>query len=290
MKVIIISISLLFLLSCNTGQVDKEKSPPKEKQLNITILLDLSDRIDTIKHPDNPHHYLRDIEVINHFTEYFKADMQKKGAFNAKGKLKVMFSPQPNDQAINDIAGQLKIDLSKARDNKDKKEIFDNVSSNFKANLLKIYESAMRSKSYPGSDIWRFFKNDVKDYCIDADTNYRNILVVMTDGYVYHKNSTERKGNRTASLSSSKGFRTENWQDKFEKDDYGYISKRNDLNNLEVLALEINPDTQYKYDEDVIKTYLNKWFSEMNIKRFKLYNSDLPEYTKSRIDDFLNES
>lgn len=287
MKTITISLSLLFLLSCSTNPVDDIKSLPKEKQLNITILLDLSDRIDTIKHPGNPHHYLRDIEVINHFTEYFKTDMEKKGAFNANGKLKVMFSPQPSDNAINDIARALKIDLSKARDNKDKKRIFDNVSTSFKDNLMKIYQSAMASKSYPGSDIWRFFKNDVKDYCIDADTNYRNILVVMTDGYVYHQNSTERKNNRTASLSSTKGFRTENWQDKFEKGDYGYISKRSDLNNLEVLALEINPDKQFKYDEDVIRAYLRKWFEEMNIKRFKLYNSDLPEYTESRIDEFL---
>jgi len=37
------------------------------------------------------------------------------------------------------------------------------------------------------------------------------------------------------------------------------------------------------------KEYLSKWLTEMNVNSFKLYNTDLPEYTKSKIDNFINQ-
>lgn len=298
----LLTFSLLFF-SC----ADKKKNESKEqnsdrkavtniksdKQLNITILLDLSDRIEPTKYPSKPEHYERDIAIVNYFTEIFKKDMEKKGAFMANGKLKVIFSPRPNDEEINKIASELSIDLSKAKNTKEKKQIFDNVSSTFRKNLERIYTKTIESKNYPGSDIWRFFKNDVVDYAISEDKNYRNILVILTDGYLYHKDSKDKEGNRSMSLLpkdiANNGFRSSNWKDKFEKDDYGYISTRNDLNNLDVLVLEISPSPQNKDDEDVIKAYLKKWFNEMNVNKFELYNSDLPQYTKTRIDKFINE-
>ncbi len=61
------------------------------------------------------------------------------------------------------------------------------------------------------------------------------------------------------------------------------------MSNLDVLVLEVNPSEKFKNDEDVIKEYLNKWFTEMNVNSYKLYNSDLPQYTKSKIDKFINQ-
>ena len=301
-KLIILSVFAVGLFSCkndvknekNTPQTEEKSNKKKiEKQLNITILLDLSDRIEPTKYPSSPEHFERDIEVVNYFTELFKKDMTKKGAFMAKGKMKVIFSPRPNDSEINSIASQLSIDLSKTKNTKEKKIIFDNVSLNFKENLTKIYSKTIETKNYPGSDIWRFFKNDVVDYCIEENKDYRNILVLITDGYLYHKNSIDKTKNRTASLLpkniASSGLRNVNWKEKFDNQDYGFITSRTDLNNLDVLVLEINPSEKYKNDEDVIKEYLSKWFTEMNVNSFKLYNSDLPQYTKSKIDKFINK-
>lgn len=296
---IIISIFTLVFCSCKNDSkpnVEKEQTTKsvskKEKQLNITILLDLSDRIEPTKYPSSPEHFERDIEVVNYFTELFKKDMEKKGAFMAKGKMKVIFSPRPNDSEINNIATQLSIDLSKTQNTKEKKKIFDNMSINFKENLSKIYSKTIETKKYPGSDIWRFFKNDVVDYCIDENKDYRNILVLITDGYLYHVNSTDKDKNRSAYLLpknvKSNGLRNSNWKEKFKNEDYGYISSRNDLNDLDILVLEVNPSEKFKNDEDVIKAYLSKWFIEMNVNSFKIYNSDLPQYTKSRIDKFIN--
>ncbi len=272
-----------------TNEVAKVES---KKQLNITILLDLSDRIEPTKYPSSPEHFERDIEIVNYFTEIFKKDMQQKGAYNANGKMKVIFSPRPEDTEINQIASELSVDLSKAKNPKEKKQIFENVSLNFKKNLERIYSKTIETKKYPGSDVWRFFKNDVIDYAVSENDKYRNILVILTDGYLFHEASKDKKGNRSMSLLGDdvkrNGFRSNNWKDKFEKGDYGYISTRDDLENLDVLVLEINPSSKDKNDEDVIKAYLKKWFDEMNVSEFELYNSDLPQYTKTRIDKFIN--
>ena len=92
-KLIILSVFAVGLFSCkndvknekNTPQTEEKSNKKKiEKQLNITILLDLSDRIEPTKYPSSPEHFERDIEVVNYFTELFKKDMTKKGAFMAK--------------------------------------------------------------------------------------------------------------------------------------------------------------------------------------------------------------
>lgn len=300
-RLLILSTCIICFFGCknntaketNTTQAVKTSTKNKiEKQLNITILLDLSDRIEPSKYPNSPEHFERDIEVVNYFTEIFKKDIKKRGTFSAKGKIKVIFSPKPNDNEINTIASNLSIDLSKIN-NGEKKKIYANISEIFKENLSKIYSKTIETKKYPGSDIWRFFKNDVVDYCIDSNEKYRNILVLITDGYLFHKNSIDKNKNRTASLLpkniSSNGLRNSNWKEKFKRNDFGYITTRTDLNNLDVLVLEINPSEKFKNDEDVIKEYLSKWFSEMNVNSFKLYNSDLPQYTKLKIDKFINQ-
>lgn len=179
---------------------------------------------------------------------------------------------------------------------KGKKKVYDSISEKFKRNLEKIYNQVINKKVYFGSDIWRFFKNDVIDYCIEqnkGEDKYRNILVLITDGYIYHANSRDMKKNRstyiTPSFFKKTKLRSNNWKKKMETGDYGFITIRDDLQNLEILVLEINPDPFYIKDEDIIRAYLRKWFREMNVKKFALYNTDLPQYTKGRVDNFLTK-
>ncbi len=265
------------------------------KQLNISILLDLSDRISPVVHPAKPEHFERDIAIIKNIADYFRSDMEGRGAFLSKGRIKVFFSPSPEDEEINNLAKKLDVDLS-GINNKQKKNIYDHISTDFEEATSKIYQLAIKQNApdkFKGSDIWRFFKNDVSDYCINKDTNYRNILVLMTDGYIYHPDSKDKSGNRTAYLTSSllqkEGLRKNpDWLSKFNSGDYGFLTKRKDLDRLEVLVLEVTPSENYKNDEDMIKKYLSKWFDEMHIKRYSIFNSDLPENTKERVVDFLS--
>jgi hypothetical protein len=298
MKQLLFLFLALFFFGCasednkSAGGNNNADASKSKKQLNISILLDLSDRISPKEHPSIPEHFQRDTAIIKLFAEYFKRDMAQRGTYMAKGKIKVFFSPQPPDPNINILASKLNIDLSKM-DNKHKKEIYDTITKTFPSNAYKIYSTTISNNKWIGSDIWRFFKNDVKDYCIEKDTNYRNILVLFTDGYIYHQNSMDNIGNRYAyilpQLFTKYNLRNNPpWESIIEKNDFGLITKRNDLQNLEVLVLEVTPSESNINDEDIIKKIIYKWFNEMGIKRSVIYSSDLPEYTKQRIFDFLN--
>lgn len=297
-KYIFFCIVIAGITSCN----DSDKKAPENqanaseskfgKQLKISVLWDLSDRINPKIHTDLPTNADRDIAIIKYFADYLKADMDKKGAFMAKGKLKVFFSPNPTDQNINSLVSRLDIDLSN-KDVKLKKEVYDNISNSFEQSAKQITDMTIKTSKWVGSDIYRFFKNDVVDYCVSKDTSYRNILVILTDGYIYHPQSKGRAGNKSeyilSDLLSSLGLRNnQNFKSVFQSKNCGLISTRKDLNNLEILVLEVNSEANYKNDEDIIKFYLQNWFTEMNAKRFEIYNTDLPENTKKRIGDFLN--
>jgi hypothetical protein len=290
---------LLFLVGCggkgkegqnadNTG-TNEVAAKPQDKQLNISIYLDLSDRISPQKHPQQIEN---DLELVKTVTEYFRKNMEKLGAYKAKGKIKIFFSPPPSVPAINDIAKSLKIDCSQM-DNQGRKQVYDTLTKLFVDNLSDIYRQTVATSVWEGCDIWRFFKDDVKDFCIDKDPNYRNILIIFTDGYVYHKNSVFYNGNRYSYIlekNVAKYRSSKNLPEQLEKDNFGLIAERNDLNNLEILVLEVSAEnSSFKIDEDIIANVLKKWFKEMNVAHFEVYRSDLPSNTQPRIENFLNQ-
>jgi hypothetical protein len=284
----------LILLGCqseNSGSRNDDTG--KKPQLNITILLDLSDRISPSVHPVIPEHSERDLDIIRTFAEYMTEDMKERGTFSANGTIKVIFSPYPKDPEINILAQKLNVDLQKM-DNKQKKYVYDNIVKTFPENAQKIYNTTIEDGNWIGSDIWRFFKNDVKDYCVSSDPNYRNILVILTDGYIYHPNSKDQLENKYAYILSNLFTKynlrnNQNWEQEIDQKSFGLIASRSDLQDLEVLVLEVSPSADHKNDEDIIKKVLSNWFSEMNVKRFEIYNTDLPEYTKTRILRFLKD-
>lgn len=292
------AISML-LFSCGNNQ-QKENSKNNisvesddSKQLNITFLLDLSDRIEPSKYPNTPEHWQRDIAVIDEFVEIFKKEMNKNGNLNMKGKMRVLFSPAPKDESINEIAKALDVNTADMKP-AEKKEVYKTIVENYQNGLKQIYDKTISTKNYIGSDIWKFFKNDVKDLAIDSDKNkYRNILVILTDGYVYHENSKIKEGNRLSYIlsktSKEMGLDGADWKSKMKEIDFGLIAPTKDLENLEVLVLEVNPSKySSKYEEDIQKEVLSKWLTEMGVKKFEIYKTDIPQTTKKRIENFMN--
>ena len=128
--------------------------------------------------------------------------------------------------------------------------------------------------------------------CVSEDTNYRNILVIITDGYIYHSQSVNRVENRTSYLTKkylrTEGFRNNaKWDDKFIEGDYGLLDVNQEFETLEVLVLEVNSSISHKNDEYVIKSYLTKWFDNAKVNGYEIYNTDLPENTRIRVSNFF---
>jgi hypothetical protein len=255
--------------------------------LNISILLDLSDRINPAKYPSpSMEFYQRDIGYLKSIAENFETHIMNKRLIKIDDKIRVFIDPEPFDKTLNQKLEALKISFDKSTVSKEailatcKK--YDSIST-------LIYEAAIKDDHYVGSDTWGFFKNKVDDYCVE--NGYRNILVVLTDGYIYHKDVIIREGNRTTYLTpqdnKSFGFNKSGWKEKFDQQDYGFVTANENLSNLEVLVLGVNPDDKNPYEEDVIRAYWSKWLVEMKVKKFEIKQADLPSNMEKVIRDFI---
>jgi len=287
------SVIVLFVsaFSCKQESEKKEKEifiqNPVAENYNISILLDLSDRISPEKNP-NPtmEYYQRDLGYIKSVSEAFTKHLKSKRIRQINDKMQLFFNPEPKDPEINSISQKLRIAIDK---NNASKDLLNSINSNYASQTSKIYESAIKDNNFTGSDIWSFFDTKVKDQCIENGD--RNILVILTDGYMFYDSTIMTEGNRTTyitpKLIKKNGMNTKDWEKKFQDQDFGFIKAGEDLSNLEVLILGINPSRNNPYEEKVIKAYWTKWFAEMKIKHFEIKNADLPSNMEKIIKDFI---
>ena len=56
----------------------------------------------------------------------------------------------------------------------------------------------------------------------------------------------------------------------------GFVKANENLSNLEVIVLGINPEKGNPFEEGVIKEYWENWFKEMKSKNYQLKSADLP--------------
>ncbi|MBN4085041.1 hypothetical protein JYT89_01720 [Flavobacteriaceae bacterium AH-315-B10] len=294
---ILICFFLIPLIYCANDSDKKSKQSSKTtltkgkskfvKNLNISFLLDLSDRINPKKYPnESMEYYLRDVAYIKSVSETFDSHLRKKKVRQMNDRIQVFFDPEPQNQNINNISNDLRYSVS--RDNASL-ELLDEIKSVYSTKPIEIYELAIKDNNYVGSNTWRFFKSKVKDFCIEE--GYRNILIILTDGYIYHKDAKIKEGNLTSYLTPQdiRNFKlnTSNWNDKITNDNFGFIPKTDSLQKLEILVLGINPDKKNPYEEDVIIKYWSDWFNKMNVKRYEIKITDLPSNMDKLIKDFI---
>jgi hypothetical protein len=294
---------LIALLSCCSSEPKNEKNPipdknqiiskssSNSKNLNISILLDLSDRIDTIKYP-NPsmQFYKRDVGYLKSIAEAFSNNISNKKSRHLNDKIQIYFDPEPLNPEINSLSKDMKYHIT--RDN-GTLDYINEVSPSYYNKSLKIYNQALNDAHYVGSDTWGFFKNKVQDYCIED--NYRNILVIITDGYIYHKDNRLSENNLysyiTPQTIRAKGLNDSNWRQIIESKKIGFIPINQDLSNLEVLVLGVNPSKVNKYDYDVLKKYWSDWLLKMGVANdnFAFKTADLPSNMDKIIKAFISK-
>jgi hypothetical protein len=297
MKTIFSAFLLLsiFIFSCSTGnkQSKNDDSAKSSKQLvsnqnlNISIFLDVSDRISPSHHPNaTMEYYKRDLGYINSVTKAFQNHMLNKKIILMDDKIQLFIDPPPANHEINEIIKSLKIHIDK---NNVTKELIENLNSEYTQKCEKMYELAINDNNFVGSDIWGFFKNKINDYCISP--SHRNILVIMTDGYAYHKNNVITQGNKSSYLTTKRidqlGLTNSNWESVFQNNNCGFIVKNSNLDNIEVLVLGINPYKNNPYEEDVIRAFWEKWLGDMAVTKYSIKSADLPSNLDNVIQNFI---
>ncbi|WP_292011041.1 hypothetical protein [Chryseobacterium sp.] len=279
MRKLLYLLLIISLASCCKVKAESEEENKQDssisKNLNVSILIDLSDRIDTIKHPNGTMPYFqRDIEYIKAINKGFTDHIQAKKMIQLDDQMQIFFNPEPSSPQMNNLIKQLRISFKR----NDFKDSIDTIKKRYAAFSSEIYQSAIRDGNYVGSDIWGFFSNKVKDYCIKD--HHRNILFILTDGYMYHDNSKFSQGTETSYLTSnlinSLGLTTSNYKSKIEKEKLGFIKANDDLKNLEVIVLGINPEKGNPFEEGVIRKYWEDWLKGMDVKSYQVKSADLP--------------
>ena len=300
-RILIFSLLLTLLVgitSCgsntNSGsEGSKSNSSNTElskQQLNIVVLLDLSDRILKEKNPSNVE---RDVEIVKTLTSIFKKEMESKGAYMAKGKMQVVFSPAPSNHTIANLAKQLDVDLSAMSDVKEKKFVYDSIETRFSDAMTQIYTLAQNKEDWPGCDIWRFFKDDIETYVKDG---YRNVVVVITDGYIYYEKTKYQSDHKYTYLLpqnlNSEGLRKDIMKipETISKNKFGLIPTGKKYPDVEVMFLELSPSDDFPSDYDVMDIVLQDWCNEMDIKKVKVRKTDMPVNTAKVIDAFFGST
>ena len=279
------SLNLLLLLFITAAFAKEGKAQSAQQNLNISFLLDLSDRIDPKK---NPGIYQRDLQYIKSVQKAFTNHVKGKKMLLLKDQMQVFFNPLPNIPNIDQLSNQLKVSFSPQTSKKD----FLNIEKVYTDNPAKIYQSAIKDRNYVGSDIWRFFKNNVREYCIKPQ--HRNILVILTDGYMYYKDSKIEEAGKSSYITPQflnlKKLTTASYQSIMKQKNLGFIAFPYNLKDLEIVVLGINPSAKNPYEEDVIKQYWADWFKTMKVKKFELRITDLPSSLETVINNFIQGS
>lgn len=257
----------------------------KINNLNISVFLDLSDRI------TQPKTIQKDLEYLKSISAAFLNHIKTKKLILLQDKIQIYFNPEPTNDTINNIAKKLHVEFTK--DSPKSKIALTEELYAYQPSLL--YELAQADsknpKDYPGSDIWRFFKDNVEDYTI-SDC-HRNILIILTDGYMYHENSQMHQENLTSFLTPGSLTRLHlnnaNWRATIKDKQLGFIKANEGLENLEVLVIGIQSlNPQNPYSIDIIRAYWSQWFTDMGIQKFKIQNADLASSVDKVIADFIN--
>ena len=279
LSVVAVAMVAMAFVSCGKDAETKTNAAGKgtitsahvDKPLNISIYLDLSDRLVRDMTPSQKD---RDIEIVNYITEYIKSHSEAQKIISSKDRIKVFFYPTPADPKIALLSSDLEMDLSKAQP-ADKKKMLKEFQKNFNTSLTQIYDATLQAKDWPGSDIWGFFRKQVDTYCVREDS--RNIIVILTDGYIFHAQNKVKVGNNYSYITPAT----------LKNPNSGLIAERDGLDNIEVLMLEVNPiDPKH---QDQMERILQKWFSDMGVQKFYVGETDLPSNTKLIIDKFLKE-
>ncbi len=271
-KNFIFLILVCVLVSCGSRETSQEVT---QLPLNISVFIDLSDRL--VREME-PNQMSRDTAIIGYLADYFKSVTLGPQILSSKNNIKVFFYPTPQNSDIVTLAQGLCVDLSTLQGSDRKKAILS-MKRNFQNNLTQIYSKAIddgNNHKWPGCDIWDFFSSKKVDVqCIRKD--YRNILIILTDGYLY-EGSNKMQDNHAYSYVLPQTLKDP---------ESSLIVKRQGLDDLEVRILEVNPYN--KQEGYKLVPVLENWLKGMGVQKITVSETDLPTNTQTIIKSFLED-
>lgn len=265
-------VSLLAVGSCGSPSLQKDKGDtcydPANPQYNITVFLDLSDRIDTTWGYGRQWQY--DTAAVMEVVERFLADAQSRTTYCAEGMIR--FRVQPPNPTTNACYSSTEVDFSKYQVS-ERMGVWKNMKETWRSCISSTYNSALtegRKDKWPGSDFWGF----MRDESALEQPKHRNILIVLTDGEPYDEgNSSQKQGLETANMTAVNvglyaKYSEEASLDALRKAGVSILNPRKGkpaLSDLEVVVLGIRPTAKNTQIFPMLKYLWTDWFQRMGV-------------------------
>ncbi len=270
------TVILAVLSGCAGSNSTKEDTSASSgaKPLNISIFIDLSDRINK---PMVPSQMSRDIAIVGYIADYLKKQTLGPQILTSRNNMKVVFYPAPKSENIVALADSLCVDIS-LKNGVEKRMAIEGMKDKFQHSLEQIYDQTLQMKQWPGCDIWDFFSSKKVDVLCMRE-GYRNVLFILTDGYLYAEDRLLKNGNEYSYVSSNKLQNTQS----------SLIVKRGGLVGLEICILEVNP--MAASHKDRLHAVLEEWLVAMGVKKenITIAETDLPTNVQPIVTRFLEK-
>ncbi|MBC8298179.1 MAG: hypothetical protein H8E55_20630 [Pelagibacterales bacterium] len=286
-------IIFALLISCisdtqnNKTNLDFPKLATNRPNLNLSIILDLSDRISPDK--DNMKDY--DLDYINDILFAFSTHIVNKRVIRLNDNINYFILPPGDlnaDQQIRKI--NYHIDRSSSNCNKDS---IISITSNTIKTLNSIYDNRISYASSinwdDGADLWGFMHDKSNDLCVE--NNFKNKIIIITDGYIWSNEDNIVYANKTNNLIQQDlaklGLTNSNWEDIYTNNNYGFITLEQSI-NADVLIIGLDKSTNNPYSLDILKKYWTDWLEE-SVNLLILKEKDVPSNIKPVIEKFIWE-
>lgn len=260
-----VGILSLIIVSCNNkdGKVesgDNKADSNEVKPLNLSVFIDLSDRIE--KESDSMLQSEKDQAIIKALAEQFYKKQEREVFSNSTDAFQIVFYPSP--PGGDSLSANLSLDLGNLKKPNEKSKALLDFKEKHAGDIKSLYSKALKTKEYFGSDIWGFFSKDkVSDYLKEG---YRNVLIILSDGYVFDVHDKLKEGKNYSYILPQ----TLNVGG-------GLIPCKISNPDMEVYFLECNANPQTDFPK--MKNVLEQWFQDMGVTVIDVQDTDIPTNT-----------
>lgn len=277
------------LTSFNLKQTEiteiKKWLPSKTKNLNVIVVPDLSLRIkDTANNPDQ---IKNDTALLNKIWSSFKNNVRLK--MNTKDRLLIdVADPSQAQMKFKSFADNLLFDLSDHKNKTNRLFFTNDIQTKFSNNISQLYTVASQQTS--GADYVYYFTEKlptrIKKSTLDDD--YRNILLIITDGYL-----EIQRGGSVISISPTPAMLKQYCSSGVLN--YSLPTQTMDATypNLETYLFEINERQSGKgCDYRGLRKWWTEWFKSMKISNanedFFFRRQDAMNLTQKQIETIFS--
>lgn len=263
----------------------KKWLPSRTQNLNIILVPDLSKRISDEK--NNPDQIQNDTALLKSIYAQFEKKVRLK--MNSKDRLIVdIADPRQGQGQFRTVANDLIFDLSDHK-GKSNRLYFNSVKGVFESKIDQLYRIAAEKQT--GADYVYFFSQKlqtlIKKSTIEDD--FRNVLVLITDGYL---EITLKDGSK-CSISPDESL-LKKYYSTGNSSSFKYPNQTSGLffPDVEVYLFEVH-ERQNGMGRDLVglKKWWTDWFQMMNIKNvqtgFIFKRQSAIDLTKKEIQDIL---